>query len=102
MKIEPGACVIVSLGDPREKFWGILDEINAAGICMRGIDMNSFDELIRMLIKRESGISPATVFFPLRRIERILLDESSDYLPSLQQQFEHRTGIALADYLQRT
>ena len=101
MKIEPGACVIVSLCEPREKFWGIMDEINAAGIGLRGIDLNSYDELLRMLVKGETGIYPATVFFPLRRIERIYLDENSGYLPALQTQFEDRTGKQLQDWLSR-
>ncbi len=99
MKIEAGACVIVNLGEPREKFWGILDEINAAGISLRGIDLNSFDELLRMLAKGETGIYPATVFFPLRRIERILLDEDSGSLPALHTQFAQRTGQPLAVWL---
>lgn len=100
MKIESGAIVIVSLGEPREKFWGILDEINAAGVSLRGIDLNSFDELLRMLAKNETGIYPATVFFPLRRIERILLDEDSGYLPALHAQFAQRTGHSYAKWLQ--
>lgn len=99
MKIEPGACVIVSLCEPREKFWGLLEEINAAGISLRGIDLNSFDDLLRMLAKGETGIFPATAFFPLRRIERILLDESNGYLLSLQTQFENRTGRQLQTWL---
>lgn len=99
MKIEAGACVIVSLCEPREKYWGILDEINAAGISIRGIDLNSFDELLRMLAKGETGIYPATAFFPLRRIERILLDETTGYLLSLQSQFEERTGRKLSVWL---
>lgn len=99
MRIEPGACVIVSLGEPREKFWGVLDEINAAGVSLRGIDLNSFDELLRMLAKGETGIFPATVFFPLRRIERILLDEDSGYLPALHTQFAQRTKRNLIDWL---
>lgn len=99
MKIEPGACVIVSLGEPREKFWGLLDEINAAGISLRGIDLSSFDELLRMLLRGETGIYPATVFFPLRRIERLLLDETNGALPSLQNQFEERTGRRFQDWL---
>lgn len=99
MKIAAGACVLVSLCEPREKFWGILDEINAAGVSLRGIDLNSYDELLRMLARGETGIYPATVFFPLRRIERILLDESNGFLPSLQAQFEERTGSLLASWL---
>lgn len=100
MRIESGAVVIVSLGEPREKFWGVLDEINAAGVSLRGIDLNSYDELLRMLAKNETGIFPATVFFPLRRIERILLDEDSGYLPALHSQFAQRTGRTYADWLQ--
>lgn len=99
MKIEAGACVVVSLCEPREKFWGILDEINAAGISLRGIDLNSFDELLRMLVKGESGIYPATVFFPLRRIERMYVDENNGYLPALKTQFEERTGQTLESWL---
>ncbi|MBL8206897.1 MAG: hypothetical protein JNM09_21875 [Blastocatellia bacterium] len=99
MKIEPGVCVIVNLGEPREKFWGVLDEINAAGVSLRGIDLNSYDELMRMLAKGETGIFPATVFYPLRRVERILLDEDSGYLPALHTQFAQRTGIEYAEWL---
>ena len=99
MKIETGACVIVNLGEPREKIWGVLDEINAAGITIRGIDLNSYDELLRMVVKGEEGIFPATIFFPLRRIERILLDESTGFLPSLKAQFEHRTGQTIENFL---
>ncbi len=73
MKIQPGACVIVSLHEPKEKFWGLLEEINAAGVFVRGIDLNSYEELLRLLVHAEEGIYPATMFFPLRRVERILL-----------------------------
>lgn len=99
MRIEKGACVIVTACEPREKFWGIIDEISSAGVCLRGIDLNSYDELVRMLTRSEEGIFPATVFFPLRRIERITLDETTGYLPSLKSQFELRTGLALEAFL---
>jgi hypothetical protein len=89
----------VNLSEPREKFWGLMDEITAAGISLRGIDLNSFDELLRMLLRGETGIYPATVFFPLRRIERILLDENNGSLPSLRTQFEERTGKRFQDWL---
>ncbi len=99
MKIESGACIIVSLAEPREKFWGLIEDLNAAGLVVRGIDLNSFDELIRMLAKNETGIFPSTIFFPLRRIERIMLDESNDYLPSLKEQFEHKSGMQVQNFL---
>jgi hypothetical protein len=99
MKIAPGVCVIISLSDPKEKFWGALEEINAAGVFVRGIDLNSYDELLRMLARGEEGIYPATIFFPLRRVERVLLDETSGQAQSFAERFEERAGIRLRDYL---
>jgi hypothetical protein len=94
-----GACVVVSLCDPKEKFWGVLGEINAAGLWLRGIDLNSYEELIALLARGEGGIYPATVFFPLRRIERVWLDEPAGAVPSLEARFEERTGVSLDEYL---
>ncbi|HYE74843.1 MAG TPA: hypothetical protein VEF04_16000 [Blastocatellia bacterium] len=98
-RIGVGACVVVSLCDPREKFWGVIGEINAAGIWLRGIDVNSYEELLRTLARGEESIYPATVFFPLRRIERVLFDETAGEVPSLTARFEETTGRHLADYL---
>lgn len=98
-RIGVGACVVVSLCDPREKFWGVIGEINGAGFWLRGIDVNSYEELLRTLARGEEGIYPATVFFPLRRIERVLFDETAGEVQSLAARFEERTGRRLADYL---
>lgn len=97
--IGVGACVVVSLCDPKEKFWGVLGEINAAGLWLRGVDVNSYEELLRLLARGEQGIYPATMFFPLRRVERVLFDESAGEVQSLTARFEERTGVRLADYL---
>lgn len=91
--------MIVSLGEPKEKFWGVLEEINAAGVFVRGIDLNSYEELLRMLARGEEGIYPATAFFPLRRVERVMVDETTGQVQSLIDRFEERTGMRLADYL---
>ncbi len=99
MKIKAGSCVIVSLRDPREKFWGVIEEINAAGIFIRGLDLGSYEELLHLLARGEEGIYPASVFFPLLRVERIVLDETTSQLPSLRARFEERTGIGLTEYL---
>lgn len=96
--IGPGACVVVSLCEPKEKFWGVLVEINAAGLWLRGVDLNSYEELLRLLARGEGGIYPATTFFPLRRVERVLLDETAGEVPSLAERFEHHTGVLVADF----
>ena len=99
MKIQPGAYVIVSLSEPKEKFWGVVEEINAAGVFVRGIDLNSYEELLRLLAHGEEGIYPATLFFPLRRVERVLLDETSGPVQSFVARFEERTEMRIAEYL---
>lgn len=39
--VQPGTAVIIVLHTPREKCWGIVDEINSAGVFLRGLDLNS-------------------------------------------------------------
>jgi hypothetical protein len=99
MKIQLGVCVIVNLTDPKEKFWGVIEDLNEAGVYLRGIDLSSYDELLRLLARGEEGIYPASVFFPLRRVERILLDEANGTIPSMIGRFEEYTGVKLINYL---
>jgi hypothetical protein len=90
--------VIVNLHSPKEKIWGILDELSTAGITLRGIDLNTFDEFVRQARSEEPG-GLDTVFYPMYRVERISLDEASRGIPSLVQTFEQRTHLTLFDFL---
>src|SRR5665213_3153351 len=79
--MAPGAAVnlnsivIVSLHTPREKIWGELVDLNTAGITMRGIDLNSFDDFVRQVLHPEGDrVGLATLFFPMQRVERNPLD----------------------------
>lgn len=92
-----GAAVIVVLHSPREKCWGLLDEINAAGISLRGVDLNAFDDWVRAVAHDEPFFGFADVFFPLWRVERISRDESAGGIPSLAEQFTQRTGRELSE-----
>ena len=86
-----GAVVLVTLNTPREKFWGAVIDISPSGIAMRGIDLNSFEDFAR-LIKAGENATPASVFFPMHRVERIELDARNGDIPSLSERFENRTG----------
>ena len=97
--IRQGSAVIVVLHSPREKTWGMLDEITAAGIFLRGLDLNSFDDWLSAVVHNETFIGFGDLFFPMWRVERISLDESSPGIPSLTAQVEHRTGRTLAEFL---
>lgn len=91
---EPGATVLVTLGEPREKFWGVLLELSAAGISLRGLDLNSFDDFVHMVRSGEPAC-PAAVFFPMHRVERMEADEHSGDIPSLKDRFQEKTGRPL-------
>ena len=98
MKIETGESVVVILQNPREKIVGILHEINASGIFVRGIDLNYFDEWMRAIVNSEPYLPMQDYFFPMWRVERLSRDESSFEVPSMAEQFRHRTGLDFADF----
>lgn len=97
--IEKGTAVMIVLHSPREKCWGILDEINAAGVFLRGLDLNAFDDWTRAIIRDEPFVGLTDLFFPMWRVERLTRDEAAGGIPSLAEQFEKRTGRALQEFL---
>ena len=95
----PGAMVLVTLNNPREKFLGMILSLDQAGACLRGIDLRSLDDFSR-LVKAGEAASPAVVFFPMHRIERIELDARSGEIPSLGEQFAAKAGIEADKFFQ--
>ncbi|MGZ4789616.1 MAG: hypothetical protein ACXVZX_13950 [Terriglobales bacterium] len=93
-----GALVLITLNSPREKFWGAVLEINPAGVSVRGVDLNSFEEVAGM-VRAEEHVMPATVFFPLTRMERMELDVSNGAIPSLAERFESKSGQSAGQFL---
>ncbi len=98
MKIEAGESVIVILQNPREKVVGVLHEIGAAGIFMRGIDLGYFEEWTTAIKNDEPYLPMQEYFFPMWRVERATRDESSFEMPSLTEQFRQKTGFDLTDF----
>jgi hypothetical protein len=88
----PGSMVVVTLGNPRDKFWGMILALAAEGLSMSGIEMASFEDFV-VMVKDGESFSPAVVFFPMHRIERIELDLPDGSLPSLSQRFSAKTGL---------
>lgn len=98
MKIKAGEHIVIVLQNPREKIIGILHEISPAGIFVRGIDLNYFDEWINAIRNNEQYLPMQDYFFPMWRVERLIRDESSFEMPSLAEQFYQKTGFNLADF----
>ena len=93
-----GAIVLVTLNTPREKFWGVVLELTTAGLGVRGIDLNSFDDFARLVRDGEPAAASA-VFFPMQRVERIELDTRNGSIPSLAERFSSKSGRDVADVL---
>jgi hypothetical protein len=87
-----GAAVIVTLSNPREKFWGMILELAPEGLSLSGAELASFEDLT-VMVKDGEPFTPAVVFFPMHRIERVELDLPDGSLPSLSQRFLARSGL---------
>jgi len=95
---SPGALVIATLSNPREKFWGMILALAPAGLSLSGAELASFEDLT-VMVRDGEPFTPAVVFFPMHRIERLELDLPDGGLPSLSQRFLSKTGINPADAL---
>ena len=87
-----GTMVVVTLGNPREKFWGAILALTPEGLSLRGSELASFEDLVAM-VKDGETFSPGVVFFPMHRVERMELDLPDGSLPSLSQRFASQTGL---------
>jgi hypothetical protein len=97
---DPQSLVIVNLVNPKEKFFGVMRALSAAGVTMRAINLDSFDDWIRQIARgEEQDIVMITMFVPLFRVERIFLDEPAGAIRSYAQRFEDVVGMTVAQYL---
>jgi hypothetical protein len=98
--MEVNSIVILSLISPKEKMWGQLLLLETKGVSVRGIELDSFDDFIRQVIKQEeTAVGLNIVFFPMHRLERIIVDEPSGSIPSLSQRFHAKVGLTIQEYL---
>jgi Bacterial regulatory protein, Fis family len=93
------SAVLVSLQNPKEKIWGVLVAVQASGITVQGIDLNSFDDWSRGVGRGDREMGLSTVFFPIHRVERVSLDETVGSVLSLVETFEARAGQDVWSYL---
>ena len=93
--IKAGDSVIVMLHTPREKLFGIVHEVNPAGIYIRAVDLDYFDDWCRSIAEDEPYLAMSDYFLPMWRLERMMRDEGS---PPMADQFKQRTGRDLAEF----
>ena len=99
MKID--SIVIVNLISPKQKFFGRLKDLSTAGVTVRGIDLDAFEDWMNNIQgSEESGVQPTTTFFPLHRVEKVILDEGIGAIPSLSSTFLTKIGSTVEDHLE--
>lgn len=97
--MNSGQLVLVTLQNPREKFWGVILTLTPAGVSLRGVDLQSLEDFTH-LVKTGEGATPSVVFFPMHRVQRIEMDGRNGELPSLADQFAATTGVDIGKYFQ--
>jgi hypothetical protein len=90
--------VVATLGNPREKFWGAILSLAPEGLSLCGVEIASFEDLVR-LVKDGEPFTANVIFFPMHRVERLELDLPDGSIPSLSQRFTSKTGLAPSDVL---
>jgi hypothetical protein len=88
---RPGAFVIATLSNPREKFWGIILDLSHHGLSVRGVELAAFEDLVAA-VKSGDPYTPGVVFFPMHRVERVDLDLPEGDIHSLAERFREKTG----------
>ena len=99
--MKAGSFVLVHLSSPREKFWGLLEHSDPSGVTLRGFGVEGFEAWLREIVREGAPtFSPATVFFPLHRVERISLDETIGEAVSFADRFRRAVGEDPRSYLE--
>ena len=97
--MDPGAIVILNLVQPTEKFWGVLQRLAPEGITLRGINLSSFDDWVRGIVRGEAALDVVTMFVPLFRVERMFLDEQVGEVESYRPRCERQVGAPAETFL---
>jgi len=97
LEFVPGTPVLVYLHTPREKVFGVLMSLQPAGIVLRGIVLNAFDDFLRQEARRETGLGLVTLFYPMNRVERMERDETMGGIEGIADRFRRETGRSIAE-----
>ena len=98
--LGPGHVVVLSLHAPKEKIWGVLLSVTAAGIVLRGLDLVVFEDWMRQEAHgSETVVGPTTVFYPMHRVERLERDESVGPVTGYADRFAREVGRSAAQEL---
>jgi hypothetical protein len=98
--MQPGTLVLVHLVAPKEKYWGVLVSLGPAGMTLRGLELELFEEWAR---QQRPGVDPelgvTTLFVPLHRVEKVFEDTRIGSVASYAERFFEIAGRDVRDVL---
>ncbi|MBK5255435.1 MAG: hypothetical protein JJE39_05330 [Vicinamibacteria bacterium] len=95
---QEGSAAVLYLNEPREKIWGLVVSVSAAGVVLRGLRLDSFEDWMRQEARNEEELlGLVTSFYPLPRIERLEEDRSVGSVVSYSQRFAEAVGRSVHD-----
>jgi len=96
--LAPGTPVVAYLHSPREKIFGVLLSLEPAGVVVRGLDLVSLEDWMHQEARGDApGLSLASVFYPMGRVERVERDETVGPLEGFSDRFQRLTGRDFVD-----
>jgi hypothetical protein len=87
----PGTPVLLYLHSPREKIFGVLVSLQPAGVSVRGIELDAFEDWVRQEARGEEGLGLVTLFYPMHGIEGVEKDETVGDLEGIADRFRRET-----------
>lgn len=98
--LEPLTPIVAFLREPKEKVWGLLLALDAAGLSVRGLDVEVFDDWVRQESRGDETIlAPLTLFYPMHRVERVEADETVGPVTACVQRFEDQVGRSVYEVM---
>lgn len=92
-ELAEGTPVVLYLQGPKEKIWGVLLGLTPAGVMIRGIVLESFEDYMRQEVKGEEDLlGLVTAFYPMYRLERLERDETIGPVTSYADRFARQVG----------
>jgi hypothetical protein len=98
--MDAGTLVLVHLIGPKEKYWGVLLALGPAGVTLRGLELDLFDDWARQQrpgAEAELGVS--TLFVPLHRVEKLFEDSRVGSVASYAERFYEIVGADARAFL---
>lgn len=98
--LAEGTPVVLYLQGPKEQIWGILLGLTPAGVMIRGMLLETFEDYMRQEVKGEEDLlGLVTAFYPMYRLERLERDETIGPVMSYADRFARQVGRSIFDVI---